>query len=226
MKNQELIPQEVHDKIGESQVVADEVSAFAIETATDYAEAAGMLKKVKAKYKELETKRKAITQPLDASKREVMDLFREPLENLKEAEAGIKGSIVRYDTEMARIQAEKQRKLDEAARAEEAKLRSEAEKNAVVEDVMGNTEKSAEIRQEAAQTVVPAAVVPKMVPKVASLSMREVWKFRVVSPALVPREYLMPDEKMIGAVVRAKKGSVEIAGVEIYCDRTPASASA
>jgi hypothetical protein len=59
-------------------------------------------------------------------------------------------------------------------------------------------------------------VIPKSVPKVAGISMRENWKFRIVNEKLIPREYLKVDDVKIGAIVRALKGATNIPGIEAY----------
>ena len=43
-----------------------------------------------------------------------------------------------------------------------------------------------------------------------------VWWVTIVDATLVPREFLMVDEKLIRATVKAKKGKVEIPGVRVF----------
>ena len=45
------------------------------------------------------------------------------------------------------------------------------------------------------------------------------WKFKITNAALIPREYLIPDETKIGGVIRATKGSITIPGVEAFSER-------
>ena len=52
-------------------------------------------------------------------------------------------------------------------------------------------------------------------------SFRTDWKAELVNPSLLPREYLMPDETKINAVVRASKGSIQIPGVRIFSVEVP-----
>jgi len=51
-------------------------------------------------------------------------------------------------------------------------------------------------------------------PEVAGLQVREVWHFRIVDESLLPRLYLMPNEKIIRAQIAL--GIHEIPGVEIF----------
>ena len=62
--------------------------------------------------------------------------------------------------------------------------------------------------------------------KLAGISYRETWHAEVIDPRAVPREYLIPDAQRISAVVRATKGTVQIAGVKIWSDNTPAARAA
>ena len=49
-------------------------------------------------------------------------------------------------------------------------------------------------------------------------STRVTWKARIVNPDLIPREFMMPDEKKIGAWVRANEQDHGIPGVEAYSE--------
>lgn len=51
------------------------------------------------------------------------------------------------------------------------------------------------------------------------VSTRESWKFEVSNVSLLPREYLTPDLKKIGAVVRTLKGDSDIPGVNIRVEK-------
>lgn len=81
---------------------------------------------IKKKRNELDDKRKAITGPLDQAKKEIMDLFRAPLDFLDRAESVLKTGISTYQNEQKRIAAEAQRKLDEEAAKERNRLAAEA----------------------------------------------------------------------------------------------------
>ncbi|WP_261526849.1 hypothetical protein [Burkholderia multivorans] len=84
------------------------------------------LTKIKGLQKELDAKRKSITQPIDAAKKAVMDLFRAPTDYLDQAEALLKKAIQTYDREEERKRIAEQARLEEAARQERARLEQEA----------------------------------------------------------------------------------------------------
>ena len=74
----------------------------------------------------------------------------------------------------------------------------------------------AAIQEQAQQVVAP--VLQREAPKVSGVNTRKVAKYRVTNPALVPREYLMIDDKKLGGVVRSLKLDARIAGVEVWLE--------
>ena len=63
--------------------------------------------------------------------------------------------------------------------------------------------------------VVPPPPPPPM-PKARGFYPRKGWTFVIENAALLPREYLVPDEVKIGGVVRAMKGYTRIPGVRAF----------
>ncbi|HEY2605095.1 MAG TPA: hypothetical protein VGJ10_03625 [Paraburkholderia sp.] len=100
--------------------------AYQIDSADMRDLAARELTKIKTLQKDVDTKRKNITQPIDAAKKAVMDLFRAPLEYLDQAEVILKGSIQTFDRAEEQKRIAEQARLEEAARAERARLAQEA----------------------------------------------------------------------------------------------------
>ncbi len=49
-------------------------------------------------------------------------------------------------------------------------------------------------------------------------SVREVWRFEVEDVSKLPAQFLVPDEKAIGAVVRSQKGNAKIPGVRVFVE--------
>lgn len=139
---------------------------------------------------------------------------------LEEAERIAKRTIAGYLAEEDR-----KRREAEAERARiEAEARAEADKKLrAVEkaEAKGNFAKAEALAQEAVNVmeakIEEAPVVPDA-PVATGLSLRKVWKFRIKDAALLPREYLIPDEVKIGRVVRALKGDAKIPGVSVYSE--------
>ena len=49
-------------------------------------------------------------------------------------------------------------------------------------------------------------------------SVREVWRFEIEDASKLPSQFLVPDEKAIGAVVRSQKGNAKIPGVKVFVE--------
>jgi hypothetical protein len=196
------------------------VSNYAVATQEQFVAGADDLKRVKAAQKKLEDTRTSITGPINESLRRVNAFFKKPADALVAFEQKIKAALGRYADEQERIRLEEQRRADEAARKEREKLEAQARRAAE----SGKVEKAAALDQRAATVVAP--VIQREAPRVSGVTMREVWKFEITDPSLVPREYCTPDEKKIRAVVQGLKGDAKIAGVRIYPDKQIASSAA
>ncbi|HEY9874609.1 MAG TPA: hypothetical protein V6D12_14310 [Candidatus Obscuribacterales bacterium] len=209
-----------NEALKETETMLSDARLVVIKNQEQYNAAVETLKIIKAKAKDLEIERKRITTPLDAAKSAIMDLFRKPTEYLAEAEKIVKTACVAYTTEQERIRLEQERKLQEEARKAEEKRKRELEEQAKKWEAKGNAEKAEEKRQMAEEVYVPTPVVPVQVEKAANESYREIWKFRIVDESLIPREYLVVDEKLLGQTARNGKGKIKVPGVEFFSERT------
>lgn len=229
---------------------------YKVATAVQYTDAGEQLKQVKAAQKRLDDLRKSMTRPLDVAKKAIMDFFRAPEEKLVRAEGGIKRAMIAYSDEQERIRREEQRRAEEAARKERERLEAiarEAERKArekadaerkaaeaaaaagraaeaakLMAKAAATEERAAAKAEEATQqaAMVVAPIIQRETPKVPGVSAREVWTYEVIDIALLPREYTMPDDKKLGAVVRAMKGDTNIPGLRAYSKNILASDAA
>lgn len=227
-----------------------------IKTAEQFTTAGELLKTVKGALRQIEEQRVAITKPINESLRAVNAQAKAAAAPFETAEREIKSRMVEYSNEQDRIRREEQRKAEEAARRERDRLaerqrKAEAESREKAEALRRQAEeaeaagraaeaaklaaKAEKVEERAAEKVedlqlreamVVAPVIECEAPKVAGIATREVWRFEVTDPALVPREYLVVDEAKIGKVVRALKGDTAIAGVRVYSERQLASTAA
>lgn len=149
----------------------------------------------------------------------------------QEAEAAAQKERDRLEAE-ARAAAKAEEDRLNAARAEaleaEARAKELAEGDDPFEAAMAEEEAQALREKEAAalraaQDAVRASTkievpAPVFVPKTtaAGTSFRKNWKWRVVDAALIPRQYLVPDEQAIGLVARTDKENANIPGIEFY----------
>lgn len=120
---------------------------YVIDCPEMYEAAADDLKSVKAKYKEIEAKRTEIVKPLNEAVKAVNNLFRAPLEFLTEAETTLKQRLIGYDQEQERKRKAEQERLDAIARAEQARLRAQAE--AIERAAQAQREEAERIEREA-----------------------------------------------------------------------------
>lgn len=195
-------------------------ASYAVTTAEQFQAGASDLARVKGMQKKLEETRTGITGPMNDALAKVNAFFKAPAAKLKAIEDLIKGKLSAYHAEQERIRAKEQAEADERARKERDRVEAQARKAAE----SGKVEKAAQLEQRAATVVAP--IIQREAPKVAGLQMREAWKFQVTDPSLVPREYLVVDEKKIRGVVMALKGEAKIPGVRVYSETAVASSAA
>jgi prophage DNA circulation protein len=189
-----------------------EYAEVRITTPAEFTQAGAWLKTIKGLLNKIETARTRITQPMNQALRAVNEQAREQSAPLLTAETKLKRSMGAYTTEQDRLRREEQRKADEAARKQQEQLQAKA----VAAAAKGKIERAEQLAHQAASVVAP--VIQREAPKVAGITTREVWKFEVTDPSLVPREYLSVDETKIRRVVQALKGDMQIPGVRIYSD--------
>lgn len=206
--------------LSEVDTLEEFARTYQVTTAEQYSAGAEDLKRVKAAQKCLEDERTGITGPLNAALKRVNNLFRTPGDRLARIERAIKQRLGDFADEQERLRREEQRKADEVARKDRERIEAQAAKAAAA----GKTEKAEQLQERAASVVAP--VVHRDPPKVAGLSSREVWKFEVVDPAQVPREWCAVDESKIRRQVAATRGETKIPGVRVYAERQLAAASA
>lgn len=171
-------------------------------TAETYESAAGFLRGVKSLAREIEAERKALTDPLNAVVKRIMDKFRPANDALAKAETVVKGKLAAYSAEVERRRQEAERIAREAQRKAEEKLRSEAEAaRRAEEEALNKAEEArragdeaaakaamaeaarkaamAEKREEKAEVVAMAPVVVEAAPEAAGISYRTTWRAEV-----------------------------------------------
>ena len=148
---------------------------------------------------------------MDAAKKEVLDQEKLADAPLAKAEAIIKPRIAQWSAEQEKIRLAEEKRLQEIARKEEEERQIDA---AVHAEQSGNKEEAEQIIE--APVYVPPVVLAKTTPKVAGISLTKQWKYRIVDESKIPRQYMIPNESMIGSIVRNSKGVIIIPGVEIY----------
>jgi phosphoenolpyruvate-protein kinase (PTS system EI component) len=181
-----------------------------IKTAEGYEAAATMLKSIKGSLATIEDARTRITQPINASLREVNAQAKAAAAPFLADEQTIKRAMIAYSDEQDRLQREEQRRQNEAAAKEQARLQEIADRAAAK-----GQDTKAEAFQERAQAVT-APIVQREQPKIAGIAIPKIWTFEITDEDLIPREYLIVDESRIRRVVTALKGDTKIPGVRVF----------
>lgn len=185
-----------------------------------YGEAGEELRNIKSKKTTLEERRKAITQPLDAAKKSVMDLFRAPIESLDEAERIIKRTMLTYSQEQQRIRDEEARKAREAHEREQARIAREAE-----EARSSGDEAAAQVLETTSMAMTAAEPVARAAPKATGIGITKRWSAEVTDKrafiefCLKPEgeqyfEALQIDMKPLNQLAVALKENLKIPGIK------------
>jgi len=140
---------------------------------------------------------------------------------LQAAERVVKKKIGEWHTKQEAIRQQELAAARQAAREEAQRIAEEEAINRAVElECQGRTEEAV-AAIESPLPVQPKPVVSTPQPQLAGVSVRKVWKFRIINQAQIAPEFMVPDTTKIGQLVRtlgASAGSTIGAGIEIYQD--------
>lgn len=201
----------------ETAVAVQSTQALTVVDAATYTEAGERLKFLRGAARKVEDWFKPL---VDAAHKAHRELTTRRGETLRPVEA----ECTRLTVEMSRWKGEQDRlareRAAQQAREEQELARSVALEEAVTLEAQGMPEEAAAVVEQAIAAPAPVIPIAQAAPKVDGISHRETWKFDIVDASLIPREYLSIDEKKLGAVVRALKGSTRIAGIRVYPEQT------
>lgn len=134
---------------------------------------------------------------------------------LAEAEAKLKREAA--EMAAAALRKAREKEIAEAQKAGDLKKR-EADKMRKEAEAEAYARKIEAAKQELLDRQVEDVIVRPNIPTVAGVPSRINWRFRVVDRNLVPKQYWIINEQMIGAEVRSNKDKTNIAGIETYCE--------
>lgn len=153
-------------------------------------------------------------------KKEIKALFAEPKKKAAEAHKAICSAENEVLAKVTARENEIRQKMSNYWQAEQKRIAAEQERKRKEAEEMARIAAEAEAagdEETAAEAVAIAAVTEATVteaPKAAGVSMREVWRAKVVDLNKVPREYLIVNQSALDALAKATKGSINIPGVE------------
>lgn len=212
----ESVFSEVQEMAVNTEALSRRAQEFAITSAEERQSACEMLEGVIELKQEITAHYEPMREKAWATYQEILKRKKEKLTPVEAVELTLRAKIGQFDqAERKRLQAEEEERRRKAFEEEKRKKEEEAARA---------REQGKEILAQAiesAPVVPPPVVVPresKPAPTMSggTVSSREEWDFRITNESLLPREYLMPDEKAIRAVVKARKGSTQIPGVEAF----------
>jgi len=212
MTDEIMLNDEQKAEVVNSEALALQYTSIVIANNDEYTEAGETLKKVAGAIKNLENMRLEKTRPLDKLKKDWTEWFARPIDKLKQADEAIRKARRIFFQDM-----------EDKRRAEEAKARELAQKEAdkllkkaVKAEEKGQTDKAEALQEQAQQVASITPVIESKVEETAGISMRKNWKFEIIDENKIPRAYLTPDLKKIGAHVRALKEDCKIDGVKVF----------
>lgn len=213
------------DLAKEAAEVIVEAQSYKITTSEQFANSMELLKKIKSVSNKLEAERTAQKAPILAAGRDVDSLYKAETDKLLKAEKVLKDAGIAFQWEEQRKAAELQAKLraeaEEKARKEQEKLLAQAAKAAE----QGKTEKADMLLDKAENVQAFVPVIQAVETKVAGVSTRKVWKYRIVDVNKLPREYMVPNDAMLSAFAKSTQGNIPVAGVEFYSEAVLAVSS-
>lgn len=198
-----------------------DANSLVVDSQDSYELAVDFIKTIKSVGEEVEKQRKLITEPMDKSKKAVMDFFRPFTERVESAEKALKDKCAQF------LLAQKAKADAERAEAQR-KAREEAEKARVAAEAaidQGKIEEAGELMTAAEIIDATPVVIPNRRPVAAGASMRDKWEFEVTSideliaaAATNPmiRTLLQVNESAAKTMASQLKGNVQIPGIRFY----------
>lgn len=172
----------------------EQVRSFVIYDQQGLDIAGALLKDVKLRWKDIEARRKNITQPMQAALKSVQALFKELLDYYSSIENMLKDKI-----------------LDAHGRAQQA------------QDAALQAVQQAHVQQDRAQVAIAMHQVQQAeAVNPAGIQTRSTWTYAIMNEQQIPRQFWIVDHAALAAYVRQTKGTVEIPGIRVYEQATVA----
>ena len=195
--------------------IEKQVSTMTIKTDSERLKAIDLLKIVKAKRIEIVAFFKDSKEKAHAAWKAVVANEKSFTDKLDTYETTAKKAIAFFDNEKERLRLIEEKKLQEKAEADaERERKALANRAARTKD-----EEKREVLLNQAEAVAPVMVsLPSSVRKAEGESKAKVWKFRIIDVSKIPREFMIPNEVMLGALARNAKELAKVDGIEFYSE--------
>lgn len=183
--------------------ISNQAADLLIDSKESLAQATDILSKIKASSKDIEKRKKEITDPLNKALKSARDLFRPIEADLVTAERTIKDKMLDYSNEIERKAAEQAAKLEQRVEKGTMRVDTAMRKMDEIETV------DSQVKGET-----------------GAIQFRTVRNIKIVDPTKIPLKYLM-NEKVIAAISAAVRTDVlngtKVDGVEIVEEKQVAA---
>lgn len=212
----EIIEPQTQDLQVSGTGMVGQANALVIKDDASFMAGGQMLLEIKQRAKNVEERFEDSVSAAHKAHRALTALRDSVLSPFRNAEMTIKAKIGAYQS-----QVEQARRIEADRVRKELEAQAEKERLAKAEKQMDNGDLNG-CKQTLEAPAMPIAVhveIPEP-PKLNGVSFREDWKYEVVDPNLIPREYLMVDESKLRKVVKALgKTAANIPGIRVYAEK-------
>lgn len=175
------------------------------------------------------TRKKQVNETFDPIVQKAHAAWQEAINQRKKFMTPLEMAELNVKTKVSQWRIDEERKRREEEDRLQANAKREADERAIAEaqslEDNGEKELAAMVLEEAAAAPAPVVVAPSTVPKQDGIAKKTTWKFRIVNEELIPREYMVPSEMKIGAVVRSQKQLTKIPGVQAFPEESVSARS-
>lgn len=199
------------DKLQNAVTFAESVKTLTVTNAAEHAEAGQKIIAIRELEKELAAEYSAHPIVMEAKKIQAMKSELEKI--LEAARKTAKARQMAWEDAQEVI-----RRAEESRLAAIAKKQADEDALALAQAAQdaGDKDEAIAVLEAAVIAPAPIVVVAKTAPKTANR--RKIMKFEVTNEALLPRQYLSPDQVKIGGVVRSLGEAANIPGVRIWTE--------
>ena len=195
-------------------VLLGQADCFQVVDVASEERAAGFVRQVDGQIKLVRTAFAKPKKLADEAHKSICALEKNCLGQGEQAKRIVKGKIGVWQTEQERIRRDEQARLQREAQKQSDDA---AMQRAEALEADGRTgEAQAAIDHPVQAPIMPAPPAP---PKLEGAQTRLYWRHRVTDVGLVPRQWMVVDEKALAVYARSAKAAAKVAGVEFYSER-------
>jgi len=205
----------MEDKIKQLEIARDDLLvaclSIRISDSTTYSQAAELVKAIKDLKKEITAFFEPMKTQAYKAWKAICETEKEQLLKLEPGEKHLSAEMVKY------VQEQERKRKEEEERIRQELLKQEEERRLSMAEELEKSGKKEEAEKIIEEEInVPSVRVENEVPKVNGLHYREEWQFEIENENLIPREFLIPDEKKIRKYIKAMGETAKIPGVKIF----------